>query len=74
MRDREHFNSGEQFHIGDDHDAAVPQFDDEEKICVDCKSSFLFREKDRKFCQEQGWTPFKRCKPCRDKKKANRPA
>lgn len=65
------------FNAGEDNGAGVENaagFDDETKTCVDCKLEFVFRQRDREFCEKNGWTPFKRCKPCRDKKKANRPA
>lgn len=52
-----------------DQGGSAKQYDDEEKICVDCGMTFTFRERDRTFCQENGWTPFKRCKTCRDKKR-----
>jgi DNA replicative helicase MCM subunit Mcm2 (Cdc46/Mcm family) len=37
--------------------------------CKDCGADFLFTERDQKFFSEQGWTPPKRCKGCREEKK-----
>jgi DNA replicative helicase MCM subunit Mcm2 (Cdc46/Mcm family) len=37
--------------------------------CQDCGANFTFTEKDQKFFESKGFTPPKRCKPCRDKKK-----
>lgn len=40
--------------------------------CVDCGTDFNFGDKDQAFYQEMGFTPPKRCKPCRLKKKQGR--
>jgi hypothetical protein len=40
--------------------------------CVDCQAEFAFVEKDQKFFAEKGYQAPKRCKVCRDKKKAAR--
>lgn len=41
--------------------------------CVDCKDDFPFTGSEQRFFQSKGFTPPKRCKPCRDKRKAQRP-
>ena len=38
--------------------------------CVDCQSEFEHTERDQQFYQERGFAAPKRCKPCREKKKA----
>lgn len=40
--------------------------------CVDCGSDFVYTDRDQQFYEKQGYTPPKRCKPCRDIKKQNR--
>jgi Probable zinc-ribbon domain len=40
--------------------------------CADCGIPFQFGEKDQQFYEVQGFTPPKRCKPCRDVRKAQR--
>lgn len=40
--------------------------------CQDCKQEFIFEEGEQAFFESKGYTPPKRCKPCRDKKKAQR--
>jgi hypothetical protein len=40
--------------------------------CVDCGTSFPHTERDQAFYAEKGYTPPKRCKPCRAVKKQNR--
>ena len=41
-------------------------------ICRDCKKPFDFPEHEQRFFAERGWTPPKRCIPCRRENKANR--
>jgi hypothetical protein len=38
--------------------------------CCDCPSTFLFTARDQEFFSQQGYTPPRRCKTCRDQKKA----
>jgi hypothetical protein len=48
---------------------------DETLECKDCGKSFVFSAKDQAFFDRQGFTPPKRCKPCREinkQKLANR--
>lgn len=40
--------------------------------CQDCDEEFEFTEGEQAFFEEKKFTPPKRCKPCRDKKKAQR--
>lgn len=40
--------------------------------CQDCGQEFVFTERDQEFFAEKGFVDPKRCKPCRDKKKARR--
>lgn len=42
---------------------------DEIKKCVDCGKDWTLTEGERKFFDEKGLTPPKRCKPCRAAKK-----
>lgn len=42
--------------------------------CSDCNSEFFFTERDQDFFAQQGWGPPRRCKPCRDARKAARTA
>lgn len=45
---------------------------DQNLICVDCKGSFIHAERDQAFYAQKGFTTPKRCRPCRDAKKASR--
>lgn len=38
--------------------------------CIDCKADFEFTERDQEFYADRGYSTPKRCKPCREKKKA----
>ena len=38
--------------------------------CIDCKSQFEHTERDQEFYAERKFTPHKRCRNCRMKKKA----
>ncbi len=40
--------------------------------CADCGRDFSFSERDQEFYREKGFEPPKRCKDCRDAKKAQR--
>jgi DNA replicative helicase MCM subunit Mcm2 (Cdc46/Mcm family) len=42
---------------------------DQELVCKDCGATFLFTEGEQKFFASNGFTPPKRCKPCRQEKK-----
>jgi len=51
----------------------MTEFKDETIKCVECGTEFVFTAKDQAFYQEKGFTNKpKRCKPCRDKKKAEK--
>ncbi len=41
-------------------------------VCQDCGEEFVFTESEQKFYSERGFQDPKRCKPCRDKRKARR--
>lgn len=43
---------------------------DKQITCIDCKNPFVFSERDQAFFAEQNFTEPKRCKPCREAKKA----
>jgi len=45
---------------------------DQEKVCRDCQGSFVFTAGEAAFFAEKGFTPPNRCKPCRDKRKAEK--
>jgi hypothetical protein len=51
----------------------MPEYEDKELDCADCKASFTWTAGEQAFFAEKNFTPPKRCKPCRDKKKAQRP-
>lgn len=41
-------------------------YDDKDCVCQDCGTSYLFTAGEQIFYDEKGFTPPKRCKPCRD--------
>lgn len=41
--------------------------------CQDCGQDFAFTERDQDFYAGKGFTPPKRCRPCREKRKQNPP-
>lgn len=45
---------------------------DMELTCGDCGQPFNFPEKDQAFYQEKGYSQPKRCKNCREKRKADK--
>ena len=47
-------------------------FDIEDKtiVCADCGKEFTFTKREQDFYKEKQLSAPKRCKPCRDKKKA----
>lgn len=48
-------------------------FTDKTIKCVDCGEEFIFTANEQEFYAEKGFTNEpKRCKPCRDKKKAEK--
>jgi hypothetical protein len=47
---------------------------DDEVKCAGCGDTFLFTERDKEFYAEREWTPPKRCRTCRAKKKEERKA
>lgn len=49
-----------------------PWLDDKTLKCADCKETFVFTGKDQKFFQSKGFESPKRCKKCRDLRKAQR--
>ena len=44
--------------------------DDQTLSCVDCGAQFTFSARDQAFYQERGYQAPRRCKTCRDKRKA----
>lgn len=51
----------------------MSEFTDKTIKCVDCGVEFVFTARDQEFYQEKGFTNEpKRCRTCRDKKKAER--
>lgn len=40
--------------------------------CADCGAEFVFSANEQEFFASKGFTPPKRCKACRQKKKGNR--
>jgi len=47
-------------------------FVDQTVKCKDCQNDFVFEAGEAKFYAERGFTPPKRCKPCRAANKAQR--
>lgn len=51
----------------------MAEYKDKTIKCVDCGTEFTFTARDQEFYAEKGFTNEpKRCKACRDKKKAER--
>ena len=51
----------------------MTEYTDKTIKCVDCGTEFVFTARDQEFYAEKGFTNEpKRCKTCRDKKKAER--
>jgi hypothetical protein len=49
-----------------------PNGEDEWLICVDCGEGFLFAGRDRQYFAAQGFARPKRCRSCRQARKAAR--
>lgn len=64
--------------FAEDHDsnyeAPAATGGDKTLSCMDCKADFLFSEGEQKFFTEKGFTPPKRCKDCRRKKREEKEA
>jgi DNA-directed RNA polymerase subunit RPC12/RpoP len=45
---------------------------DKTLVCADCGKEFTFTADDQKFYAEKGFSDPKRCKECRDKRKAEK--
>jgi hypothetical protein len=50
----------------------LSNFQDKELTCADCGGKFLHSAKDQEFFNEKGYQEPKRCKDCRQAKKAQR--
>lgn len=51
----------------------MTEYTDKTIKCVDCGTEFVFTAREQEFYHEKGFTNEpKRCKSCRDKKKAER--
>ena len=51
----------------------MSEFKDKTLSCLDCGTEFIFSANEQEFYAEKGFTNEpKRCKECRDKKKAQR--
>ena len=51
----------------------MTEFNDKTIACVDCNEEFQFTAREQEFYAEKGFTNEpKRCKVCRDKKKAEK--
>src|SRR5271169_3150756 len=44
--------------------------DDQEITCADCGNSFVFTAQEQSFYAEKGFSPPKRCRSCREQRKA----
>ena len=51
----------------------MAELSDKSLTCGDCKSAFTWTASEQKFFSEKGWTAPKRCKPCRQLRKQERP-
>lgn len=45
------------------------EFTDTVLFCQDCRADFVWTSGEQRFFSEKGFTPPKRCKGCRDRKK-----
>lgn len=64
-------NKGSKFFIKEVR--KMTEYKDKTIKCVDCGTEFVFTARDQEFYAEKGFTNEpKRCKPCRDKKKAEK--
>lgn len=51
----------------------MSELKDKTLTCQDCEVEFMFTAREQEFYKEKGFTNEpKRCKPCRDKRKAER--
>jgi len=50
----------------------VSNYQEQTLTCADCGRDFSFTERDQEYYREKGFEPPKRCKDCRDAKKAQR--
>ncbi len=50
----------------------MSNYQEQTLTCADCGRDFSFSERDQEFYREKGFEPPKRCKDCRDAKKAQR--
>ena len=48
--------------------------DDQLLQCVTCFQQFLWTAGEQRFFADRGFTPPRRCKPCRDRRRAERSA
>lgn len=48
------------------------QFSDQEIACQDCGKLFTYTAGEQEFFDSKGFTPPKRCKPCREANKADK--
>jgi hypothetical protein len=48
------------------------EFTDQTLTCIDCRAKFVWASGEQSFFADKGFTEPKRCKPCRDRKKAAR--
>jgi len=44
---------------------------DQEITCAECGAAFIFTEREQEYYRERGLSSPKRCKPCRDARRAN---
>lgn len=48
------------------------EFSDQEIACQDCGRLFTYTAGEQSFFEDKGFTPPKRCKPCREVNKADK--
>jgi hypothetical protein len=43
----------------------MEQFQDQTLTCADCHEPYIWRVRDQRFAEQNGWLPPKRCPSCR---------
>lgn len=70
LQDAFGWEEGNQFDVN--RPPLSPDVGDELHNCIDCGGPFTFTSGEREFFSKNGLQPPKRCKPCRDKRKATK--
>jgi len=59
-----------RYEDNDDSNSGNHGFIDKDIVCCDCKQTFVFTAGEQAFFAQNNFTNPKRCKPCREAKKA----